>query len=111
MRAILSTTALLAFVLQAQQPLWTVRYDNPANQTGYGDVGLGLSLRHDSLLVGRGMLRYLECRDPGKPRLPDVGHKAVHCLLCSTRWQTFFVRPGMEQALLDLCKVDVTIFA
>ena len=37
----------------AQPQLWTVRHDNSGDQGGFGDVGLGLSLRHDSLLVGR----------------------------------------------------------
>lgn len=60
---------------------------------------------HDQLIVA-GVLRYLEHRDPEKIPNIDVGHKARHCLMCSTRWQTFFVRPGMEDELLGLCSVD-----
>lgn len=58
-------------------------------------------------LIVCGVLRYLEHRDPDKIPNIDVGPKAKHCIMCSTRWQTFFVRPGMEQALLDLCKVEI----
>ncbi len=64
------------------------------------------SLDHEELIVC-GILRYLEHRDPGKVPDQDVGPKAKHCLMCSSRWQTFFVRPGMEKALVELCKVEV----
>ncbi len=54
MRAV-AVSICSAFVLAApcQQLLWSVRHGNPGNTTGFGDVGLGISLRHDSLLVGR----------------------------------------------------------
>ena len=44
--------------LSAQQQLWTVRHANTGDQGGFGDVGLGLALRHDSLLVGRSFNHY-----------------------------------------------------
>lgn len=54
MRAYLLTAlVVIATTATAQQQLWSMRHGNPNNQTGFGDVGLGLSLRHDSLLVGR----------------------------------------------------------
>ncbi len=80
----------------------------------------GLHLQHwtldrfmDRYKVGRdelhvsGVLRYLEHRDPDAIADVDVGPKARHCLLCSTRWQTFFVRPGMAEALYRLTLVEV----
>ncbi len=63
-------------------------------------------LGHEYLIVS-GVLRYIEKRDPTKLSDIDVGWKARHCLLCSTRWQTFFVQPRMQQALLELCRVEV----
>lgn len=56
-------------------------------------------------LIVSGVLRYLEHRDPDKIPNIDVGPKAKHCIMCSTRWQEFFVRPGMEVALLDLISI------
>lgn len=63
-------------------------------------------LNFDDLIVC-GVIRYLEHRDPDKMANVDVGAKARHCLLCSTRWQTFFVRPGMADELYALCGVEV----
>jgi len=57
MRWILIFISLLhtaANVVNAQVTLlWSHRFADPTFFTGYGDVGTGLDLRHDSLLVGR----------------------------------------------------------
>ncbi len=58
-------------------------------------------------LILSGVLRYQEHRDPDRVTNIEVGPKARHCLLCSTRWQTFFVRPGMADELYRLCAVEV----
>lgn len=63
-------------------------------------------LSSDALIVC-GVLRYLDHRAPDKIANIDVGPKARHCLMCSTRWQTFFVRPGMAEELRALFAVEV----
>lgn len=59
----------------------------------------------DELIVC-GILRYLEHRDPEKMANIVVGDKARHCLICSSRWQVFLVRPGMADDLAALCRVN-----
>jgi hypothetical protein len=63
-------------------------------------------VERDELHVS-GVLRYVEHRDPDAVANIAVGTKARHCLLCSTRWQTFFVRPGMAEELYRLTLVEV----
>lgn len=58
----------------------------------------------DELIVS-GVLRYLEHRSAGRLPNMDVGPKAKHCLMCSTRWQRLFVRPDMESTLLELISI------
>lgn len=63
-------------------------------------------LSFDTLVVA-GVLRYLDRKDPEKIAAYVVGAKAKTLLLMSTRWQLTFVRPGMVEQLLELCKVDL----
>jgi len=60
-------------------------------------------------LILSGVLRYQEHRDPDRISNIQVGPKARHCLMCSSRWQTFFVRPGMADELYRLCTMEVRV--
>jgi hypothetical protein len=63
-------------------------------------------VEHNELILS-GVLRYLEHRDPEKIASLDVGPKARHCLMYSTRWKTIFVKPGMSSELYRLIAVEV----
>lgn len=53
MRLLLLLSALASCAAQAQWlPLWQHRFSGPDHLTGFGDVGTGLDLRGDSLVVG-----------------------------------------------------------
>lgn len=60
-------------------------------------------------LVVCGIIRYPEFLEEEAATDMDVWPKARHCLRYSKRGQTYLVRPGMEQALLDLCHAEVRL--
>lgn len=58
-------------------------------------------------LVVCGIIRYPEFPEEEELTGMDVWPKARHCLRSSKSGQTYMVRPGMEKALVELCKVEV----